>query len=143
AFLGDPTAPAQCALEVAAGLKSQPHLKLRMGIHSGPVYRVADVNANANVAGGGINLAQRVMDCGDAGHILVSKTVADVLLQLSQWAPYLTDLGEFTVKHGVKVYLYSLATAEAGNRERPRKLAPVVAPKGRPKSLVAGLVALA
>ena len=93
-----------------------------MGIHSGPVYRVADVNANANVAGGGINMAQRVMDCGDAGHILVSKSVADVLLQLSQWAPYLTDLGECTVKHGVTVHICSLATAELGNRERPRKL---------------------
>src|SRR5205085_5390207 len=67
AFFGDPTAPAQCAVEVASGLKTQPHLKLRMGIHSGPVYRVADVNANANLAGGGINMAQRVMDCGDAG----------------------------------------------------------------------------
>ena len=122
AFFGDPTAPAQCALEVAAGLKSQPHLKLRMGIHSGPVYRVADVNANANVAGGGINMAQRVMDCGDAGHILMSKTVADVLLQLSQWSPYLTNLGECTVKHGVKVHLYSLTKAELGNPERPRKL---------------------
>ena len=143
AFFGDPTAPAQCALEVAAGLKSKPHLKLRMGIHSGPVYRVADVNANANVAGGGINMAQRVMDCGDAGHILVSKTVADVLLQLSQWAPYLADLGEFTVKHGVKVYLYNLATGEAGNRERPKKLAPVAAAKGKSKSLVAGVAALA
>jgi serine/threonine protein kinase/TolB-like protein/lipoprotein NlpI len=143
AFFGDPTAPAQCALEVAQGLKSKPHLKLRMGIHSGPVYRVADVNANANVAGGGINMAQRVMDCGDAGHILVSKTVADVLLQLSQWAPHLTDLGEFTVKHGVKVHLYNLATTEAGNRERPRKLAPAAIPKWKSKSLVAGVAALA
>src|SRR5439155_22120735 len=104
AFFGDPTAPAQCALEVAAALKTRPHLKLRMGIHTGPVYRVADVNANANVAGGGINVAQRVMDCGDAGHILVSKSVADVLLQLSKWAPFLTDLGEHAVKHGVKVH---------------------------------------
>lgn len=122
AFFGDPTAPAQCALEVAAGLKSQPHLKLRMGIHSGPVYRVADVNANANVAGGGINMAQRVMDCGDAGHILVSKSVADVLLQLSQWSPYLSDLGECTVKHGVKVHLCNLVAADLGNAKRPRKL---------------------
>src|SRR5436853_7147986 len=111
----DATAPAQCAIEVAAGLKSKPHLQLRMGIHSGPVYRVADVNANANVAGGGINMAQRVMDCGDAGHILVSKTVADVLLQLSQWSPYLIDLGECTVKHGLKVHLSSLVAAGLGN----------------------------
>src|SRR5207253_2276345 len=122
AFFGDPTAPAQCVLEIAAALKSKPHLQLRMGIHSGPVYRAADVNTNANVAGGGINMAQRVMDCGDAGHILVSKTVADVLLQWSQWAPYLTNLGECTVNHGVNVHLYSLATAELGNSDRPRKL---------------------
>lgn len=104
-------------------MKSNPHLKLRMGIHSGPVYRVADMNANANVAGGGINMAQRVMDCGDAGHILVSKSVADVLAQLSQWSPYLAHLGECTVKHGVVVDLYNLATGDAGNPDRPRKLA--------------------
>lgn len=121
-FFGDPTAPAQCALEIAAGLKSQPHLKLRMGIHTGPVYRVADVNANANVAGGGINIAQRVMECGDAGHILVSKSVADVLLQFSGWAPCLADLGEQAVKHGAKVHLYNLATVDAGNAERPSKI---------------------
>lgn len=123
AFFGDPMAPVQCALEIAAALKAKPHLKLRMGIHSGPVYRVADVNANANVAGGGINMAQRVMDCGDAGHILLSKSVADVLLQLSQWSPHLTDLGECTVKHGVKVHVWNLAREELGNRVLPRKLA--------------------
>ena len=122
-FFGDPTAPAQCAIEIAAGLKGKPHLKLRMGIHTGPVYRVADVNANANVSGGGINIAQRVMDCGDAGHILVSNTVADVLMQLSDWAPCLCDLGEYPVKHGVKLHIYNLATVDAGNPERPTKLA--------------------
>ena len=143
AFFRDPTAPAQCALEVAAALKDKPHLMLRMGIHSGPVYRMADVNANANLAGGGINMAQRVMDCGDAGHILVSKSTADVLLQLNQWSPYLTDLGECTVKHGVKIHLCTLSTAEVGNRERPKKLAPVAAPGRKSKSLAAGVVALA
>jgi serine/threonine protein kinase/TolB-like protein len=142
AFFGDPTAPAQCALEVAAGLKSRPHLKLRMGIHSGPVYRVADVNANANVAGGGINVAQRVMDCGDAGHILLSKSVAEVLLQLSQWSPYLTDLGECTVKHGVKLHLYNLATAELGNRQRPGKLAAAAGPKTTSRAVVAAAASL-
>jgi tetratricopeptide (TPR) repeat protein len=141
AFFGDPTAPAQCAFEVATGLKSKPHLKLRMGIHSGPVYRVADVNANANLAGGGINMAQRVMDCGDAMHILVSKSVTDVLLQLSYWSPYLTDLGEFTVKHGVKVHLCSLATAELGNPQLPSKLA-ASAPKAKSKVPVAAVLAL-
>jgi serine/threonine protein kinase/TolB-like protein/Tfp pilus assembly protein PilF len=142
AFFGDPTAPVVCALEVAAALKSTPHLHLRMGIHSGPVYRVADVNSNINVAGGGINMAQRVMDCGDAGHILVSNTVADVLLQLSQWSPYLTNLGEFTVKHGVKVHLYRLATGELGNPERPRKLVGRQTPKARSKILMAAALAV-
>ena len=140
AFFGDPIAPAQCALEIAAALKSRPHLRLRMGIHSGPVYRVADVNANANVAGGGINLAQRVMDCGDPGHILVSNTVADVLLQLSLWAPCLTDLGEQSVKHGVKVHLYNLTKADLGNPARPQKL-PAAPRKSRlASSLVLGAV---
>ncbi len=141
AFFRDPTAPAQCALEVAAALKGRPHLKLRMGIHSGPVYRMPDVNANANLAGGGINMAQRVMDCGDAGHILVSKSTADVLLQLNQWSPYLTDLGEFAVKHGVKIHLCALATPELGNRERPRKLGGV-APKVRLKGPMVAVLAL-
>jgi TolB-like protein/class 3 adenylate cyclase/tetratricopeptide (TPR) repeat protein len=131
AFFGDPTAPVQCAVEVATALRSKPYLKLRMGIHSGPVYRVADVNANANVAGGGINMAQRVMDCGDAGHILVSKSMADVLLQLSQWSPYLTGLGECTVKHGVTVHVWNLASDELGNRERPRKFAPATPKKSK------------
>jgi tRNA A-37 threonylcarbamoyl transferase component Bud32/class 3 adenylate cyclase len=139
-FFGDPTAPAQCALEIAAALKSKPHLNLRMGIHTGPVYRVADVNANANVAGGGINVAQRVMDCGDAGHILVSNTVAEVLLQLSDWGPCLCDLGEHSVKHGAKVHLYNLATAEAGNPERPSKIVGIAAPVAPAKKSKAPLV---
>lgn len=143
AFFGDPTAPAQCAVEVAKALKSKPHLKLRMGIHSGPVYRVADMNANANVAGGGINMAQRVMDCGDAGHILVSKSVADVLLQLSQWASYLADLGPYTVKHGVVVHLYNLSNSEAGNPERPHKFASVIPKKKTKLPLAAALVSSA
>jgi len=140
-FFGDPIAAAQCALEVTAGLKSKPHLKLRMGIHTGPVYRVADINTNANVAGGGINIAQRVMDCGDTGHILVSKAVADVLLELSDWAPCLCDLGEHAVKHGVKVHIFNLATAEAGNAERPAKLKAVEAapPKKSKKGLLAAV----
>jgi hypothetical protein len=141
-FFGDPTAPAQCAIEIAAGLKGKPHLKLRMGIHTGPVYRVADVNANANVSGGGINVAQRVMDCGDAGHILVSNTVADVLTQLSDWAPCLCDLGQYPVKHGVKLHIYNLATVDAGNPERPTKLAALVT-KAPPKKSKAPIAAAA
>lgn len=104
-----------------------------MGIHAGPVYRVAEGNANVNLAGGGINMAQCITDCGDAGHILLSKTAADVLLQLSQWAPYLTELGECTVKHGATVHLYSLVTDDAGNRQVPRKLAAHSGAPARPK----------
>ncbi len=141
AFFGDPTAPAQCALEVASVVRKTTHLKLRMGIHTGPVYRVADMNANANVAGGGINLAQRVMDGGDAGHILVSSTVADVLLQLSNWAPHLTDLGACTGKHGVKIHIYNLATGEAGNSAVPENLKapPVLVSRQRRWPVYAGL----
>jgi tetratricopeptide (TPR) repeat protein/class 3 adenylate cyclase len=129
AFSRDPLAPLQCAIEVSTELKSRPHLKLRMGINSGAVYRLSDVNAKANVAGTGINMAQRVMDCGDAGHILVSQNVADMLLQFSQWAPHLTDLGEVSVKHGVKVHIYSLAIGEIGSRDLPAKLKAAAATK--------------
>lgn len=121
-FFGDPAAPAQCALEVAAALKTRPHLRLRMGIHSGPVYRVADVKGNDDVAGGGINMAQRVMDSGDPGHILVSKFAADTLLQMKAWMTCLADLGEHTVKHGVQIHLYNLTTSELGNANRPSRL---------------------
>jgi serine/threonine protein kinase len=121
-FLGDVEAPVRCALELHRILRRWPEVKLRMGIHTGPVYRVEDINAARNVAGGGINMAQRVMDCGDAGHILISKTVADVLEQVSTWNTALHDLGEAEVKHGVRVHLYNLYTDDAGNRELPQKL---------------------
>ena len=120
-FFGDPTQPAQCAFEISKALLTRPQLKLRMGIHSGPVYKVADINANSNVAGGGINMAQRVMDSGDAGHILVSETMAETLNQLSSWRPYLVDFGERTVKHGVILHIYNLATAELGRTALPQK----------------------
>jgi class 3 adenylate cyclase len=122
-FFGDPTSPVDCAVQLARLLRNHPHLKLRSGIHSGPVYRVADINANLNVAGGGINMAQRVMDCGDAGHILVSDVVAGVLNQLGSWRSTLTDLGQHAVKHGVMVHLYNLCTPDAGNAAVPSKLA--------------------
>lgn len=93
-----------------------------MGVHTGPVYRIADINANWNVAGGGINLAQRVMDCGDAGHILVSKTVADILSQLSDWSGHLHDFGEHEVKHGVMVQLVNFCTGAVGNPNLPQKI---------------------
>ncbi|MGA7226239.1 MAG: adenylate/guanylate cyclase domain-containing protein [Candidatus Acidiferrales bacterium] len=121
-FFGDAEAAARCALEVSRALKSHPEIPLRMGLHSGPVYRVTDINTNQNVAGGGINIAQRVMDCGDAGHILASQSVADVLGQLSSWKDCLHDLGEAEVKHGVRVHLYNLYTDEAGNAGLPQKL---------------------
>jgi tetratricopeptide (TPR) repeat protein len=121
-FFEDAEAATRCALEVSRALKSHPEIPLRMGLHSGPVYRVADINANQNVAGGGINIAQRVMDCGDAGHILASQSVADVLGQLSSWKDCLHDLGEADVKHGVRVHLYNLYTEEVGNAELPQKL---------------------
>jgi TolB-like protein/tetratricopeptide (TPR) repeat protein/class 3 adenylate cyclase len=122
AFFGDAEAAARCALEITKALKSHPEIPLRMGLHSGPVYRVADINANQNVAGGGINIAQRVMDCGDAGHILASQNVADVLGHLSSWKDYLHDSGEAEVKHGVRVHLYNVYTDEVGNAELPQKL---------------------
>lgn len=121
-FLRDLMAPVQCSAELSRALRNDPEIKLRMGINSGPVFRVADINANRNVAGGGINLAQRVMDCGDAGHILLSRSVAENLTQLSQWAPYIHDLGEHEVKHGVRVHLFNLYTDEVGNPEIPRSL---------------------
>ena len=121
-FFRDPQAPVRCALEVTKILRNYPEIKVRIGIHSGPVYRVADINANRNVAGGGINIAQRVMDCGDSGHILVSAAVAEVLGQLSSWSSHLKDLGEAEVKHGVRVHLYNLCTEEAGNAQIPQKV---------------------
>ena len=122
-FFEDAEAAARCALEVSRALKSHPELLLRMGLHSGPVYRVADINANENVAGGGINIAQRVMDCGDAGHILASQSVADVLGQLSNWKNCLHELGVAEVKHGVRVHLYNVYTSDAGNAVLPSKIA--------------------
>jgi eukaryotic-like serine/threonine-protein kinase len=121
-FFRDAEAPVRCALELSRTLRKHPDLKLRMGIHSGPVYRVADINANRNVAGGGINIAQRVMDCGDAGHILVSREVAEVLGQLSGWRPMLYDLGEVEVKHSVRIHVYNLYTDGDGNPELPKKI---------------------
>src|SRR5271165_934326 len=121
-FFGDPESAVHCALELSRALREHPEIKLRMGVHTGPVYRVADINAARNVAGGGINMAQRVMDCGDIEHILVSNTVADVLGQLSTWCKAFQDLGEAEVKHGVRVRIYNLCTDEAGNKELPQKL---------------------
>jgi TolB-like protein len=120
-FRNSPEAPVLCALEISKELKNHPELHVRMGIHSGPVNEVTDLNEQANVAGAGINIAQRVMDCGDAGHILVSKRVADDLEQYLQWRSLLHELGECEVKHGLRLSLLNLYGDEAGNPELPEK----------------------
>jgi TolB-like protein/class 3 adenylate cyclase/Tfp pilus assembly protein PilF len=120
-FRTDPEAPTQCAMEIAQTLKSHPAIQLRMGIHSGPINQVADVNQRANIAGAGINMAQRVMDCGDAGHILLSKHVAEDLEQDERWRPLLHDLGTCEVKHGVRVGVTNLYSDEVGNPQLPKK----------------------
>src|ERR1700745_594041 len=121
-FYHSPEAPVECALEISRALKKHPELQLRMGIHSGPVSGVIDVTGKANVAGAGINMAQRVMDCGDAGHILLSKHVAEDLEQYPHWQPYLHELGECEVKHGVRVSVVNLYTEQLGNSTVPEKL---------------------
>jgi TolB-like protein/Tfp pilus assembly protein PilF len=120
-FFNSPEAPVQCAIEIGTKLKQYPQMKLRMGIHSGPINEVRDVNDRANVAGAGINIAQRVMDCGDAGHILLSKRVAEDLAHSRKWRPYLHDLGECAVKHGVPIFIVNLYTDEIGNAQLPEK----------------------
>jgi TolB-like protein/tetratricopeptide (TPR) repeat protein len=120
-FYNSPEAPVECALEISRALKDHPRLCVRMGVHSGPVSGVTDVNERGNVAGAGINVAQRVMDCGDTGHILLSKHVAEDLEQYGHWQPHLHDLGECEVKHGVRVSVVNLYTAELGNPELPEK----------------------
>src|SRR5436853_292346 len=155
-FYKSPEEPAQCAFEISRALKDNQRLQVRMGIHSGPVSGVVDVNERTNVAGAGINLAQRVMDCGDAGHILLSKHVADDLEQYRQWRSNLHDLGECEVKHDVRVHVVNLYTDELGNPETPEKFqqtkatqpAPVAAvsktkPAGRPGALIAALIIVA
>ena len=114
-FSTEPDAPVECALEISKALRGQTELQARMGIHSGPVSGIKDVNDRSNIAGAGINLAQRVMDCGDAGDILLSKRVAEDLEQYRQWRPHLHDLGECEVKHGARIHLFNLYTDELGN----------------------------
>ena len=155
-FATTPDAPVSCAIEISNALRSHPELRVRMGIHSGPVSGITDVNDRSNVAGAGINLAQRVMDCGDAGHILLSKHVADDLEQYRQWRSHLHDLGECEVKHDVRVHVVNLYTDELGNRELPEKFqqakatltapptsAPVAKPAPRSRGLTAALIIVA
>src|SRR5499427_7365894 len=121
AFRNSPEAPVVCAEEIARALKSYPEIRVRMGIHSGPVNEVTDLNEQANIAGAGINIAQRVMDCGDAGHILLTKHVAEDLEQYPRWRPYLHELGECEVKHGMRVGVVNLYADQVGNPQPPKK----------------------
>src|ERR1700720_2006702 len=121
-FRTTPEAPVLCALEIGKELKKHPELHVRMGIHSGPVNEITDLNEQANIAGAGINTAQRVMDCGDAGHILLSKHVADDLEHYSHWQPLLHSLGECGVKNGARIGVVNFTTDEVGNPKAPTKL---------------------
>ncbi len=121
-FFRSPEEPARCAIEISEALKTHPDIQLRMGVHSGPINQVTDVNDRVNVAGTGINVAQRVMDCADAGHILLTKHVADDLAQYRHWQPYLHDLGEYEVKHGLRVHIVNLYKDGLGNPALPEKL---------------------
>src|SRR5438552_8842942 len=120
-FYNTPEAPVECALDISGAAREHPELKLRMGIHSGPVSGVVDVSGRCNNAGAGINIAQRVMDCGDAGHVLISKHMAEDLEQYGHWRRHLHDLGECEVKHGVRVSVVNLYTENVGNPEVPQK----------------------
>src|SRR2546428_3391148 len=144
-FYTSPEAPAQCAVEISRALKEYPRLQLRMGIHSGPVGGVVDVNERANLAGAGLNMAQRVMDCGDAGHILLSKHVAEDLEEYQKWRPLLHDLGSCEVKHGVCVSVVNLYDDEFGNAKLPRRFETVQKRRTRLRwaATAAALLALA
>jgi len=133
--------PVRCALEISKAVRSHSEIQVRMGIHSGPVSEVTDVNERANVAGAGINMAQRVMDCGDADHILLSRHIAEDLEHYRQWRPHLHDLGECEVKHGVRVAVVNLYTEELGNPDMPEKFrkaeVAIVSPDASRRSLTA------
>ncbi|MDB6147040.1 MAG: Tetratricopeptide 2 repeat protein, partial [Spartobacteria bacterium] len=148
-FSEDPQAPARCAIEIARAAKADSRLPLRMGIHSGPVSRVVDVNDQSNAAGAGINIAQRVMSCGDSGHILLSKRVSDDLAEHSYWRPHLHDLGECEVKHGIRIGLVNLYMDDVGNSRLPARLQEItlgrlrLARKNRRNILFAASIAIA
>src|SRR5437764_11469261 len=121
-FFHSPEEPVRCAVEISRALQDHPRIRLRMGVHSGPVNRITDVNDKTNFAGSGINVAQRVLDCGDAGHILLSAHVAEDLAQYRHWQPYLHDLGECEVKHGLRLHLFNLYKDNLGNSQVPERL---------------------
>src|SRR2546429_3878208 len=144
-FYKSPEEPAQCAVEISRALKDNARLQVRMGIHSGPVSGVVDVNERTNVAGAGINIARRVMDCGDAGHILLSRHVAEDLAEYERWRPFLHDIGAFEVKHGVHVSVTNLYSDEIGNPNLPSKLQAVKKHRARVRwaGIAASLLVLA
>src|SRR6266513_3002729 len=144
-FYTSPEAPAQCAVEISRALKEHPRLQLRMGIHSGPVSGVVDVTERANLTGAGLNIAQRVMDCGDAGHILLSKHVAEDLEEYEKWRPLLHDLGSCEVKHGMRVSVVNLYDDQFGNAKLPRRFETVQKRRKRLRwvATAAALLALA
>src|SRR5437773_8829567 len=121
-FFQSPEEPVRCALEISKALQEHRHIQVRMGVHSGPVNRVIDVNDKTNMAGAGLNVAQRVLDCGDAGHILLSGHVAEDLGEYRHWQPYLHDLGECEVKHGLRLHIFNLYKDDLGNPQVPDKL---------------------
>src|SRR5947207_13409279 len=144
-FYTSPEAPAQCAVEISRALKEHPRLQVRMGIHSGPVSGVVDVTERTNVAGAGINIARRVMDCGDVGHILLSRPVAEDLAEYERWRPFLHDTGAFEVKHGMNISVTNLYSDEVGNAQLPTKLQAVRKHRAHVRwaEIVMGLLVLA
>src|SRR5438128_5138879 len=142
AFFTTVDVPVRCALEISRKLREHPELKLRMGINSGPVDQVSDVNDQRNITGVGINMAQRVMDCGDAGHILLSRRVADDLAQYHEWKPYLHDLGRVEVKHGLELEVVNFYNQEAGNSQLPGKLKSAARKRSTKKWMLAAAAVL-
>src|SRR5262249_50719557 len=142
-FTNNPEAPVECALEISKALQSRPRLKVRIGIHSGPVNPIADVNDQSNLLGAGINVAQRVMYCGDAGHILLSKHFAEDLEHYAHWRSYLHDIGQVTDKHGLKVSLVNLYADQLGNSALPSTLSRARAAFRVKSAVVAALLAFA
>src|ERR1700730_83711 len=120
-FYSSPDAPVQCSVEISRAVKEHPRLQLRMGVHSGPVSGVIEVNVKPNLSGPGLNIAQRVMDCADAGHILLSKRVAEDLEEYEEWRPLLHELGMCEVKHGTRILVVNLQRDQVGNPQLPKK----------------------
>src|SRR5947208_1908905 len=144
-FYTSQEAPARCAIEISGALKAHPRLQVRMGVHSGPVSGVIDLNGHANLAGAGLNMAQRVMACGDGGHILVSKHVAEDLEEYEHWRPLLHDLGTCEVKHGMRVAIANLYSDQVGNPQLPKKFQALKKHSARMRwaAMTAALLALA